>query len=94
MVRGCPLAVHYWVDLQSVHRFRCYDIITPNEKLVKHSRSLVMDIDHSFGVVSAQVLGCTVTMKRCVLCQWTKSAERRRTSWSTSDHKHSCKHSR
>jgi len=24
---GCPLVVHYWADLQSVHRFRCYDSI-------------------------------------------------------------------
>ena len=23
--KGCPLVVHYWADLQSVHRFRCYD---------------------------------------------------------------------
>ena len=22
--RGCPLAVHYWTDLQSVHGLRCY----------------------------------------------------------------------
>ena len=22
--RGCPLVVHYWADLQSVPRFRCY----------------------------------------------------------------------
>jgi len=22
--RGCPLVVHYWVDLQSVHGLRCY----------------------------------------------------------------------
>ena len=22
--RGCPLVVHYWVDLQSVHGVRCY----------------------------------------------------------------------
>jgi len=21
----CPLVVHYWADLQSVHGFRCYD---------------------------------------------------------------------
>ena len=26
--RGCPLAVHYWADLQSVHRLRCYGNIT------------------------------------------------------------------
>ena len=25
--RGCPLVVQYWVDLQSVHGFRCYDNI-------------------------------------------------------------------
>ena len=23
--RGCPLVVHHWEDLQSVHGFRCYD---------------------------------------------------------------------
>ena len=26
-VRGCPLVVHCWTDLQSVHRFCCYDNI-------------------------------------------------------------------
>ena len=25
--RGCPLVVHYWVDLQSVHVLRCYSNI-------------------------------------------------------------------
>jgi len=25
--RGCPLVVHYWADLQSVHWLRCYDNI-------------------------------------------------------------------
>jgi len=30
--RGCPLVVHYWVELQSVHGFRCYDNIVPNVK--------------------------------------------------------------
>jgi len=29
---GCPLVVHYWVDLQSVHRFRCYDSTAPTTK--------------------------------------------------------------
>jgi len=27
---GVPSIVHYWVDLQSVHGFRCYDNIVPN----------------------------------------------------------------
>ena len=26
--RGCPLVVHYWEDLQSVHGLRCYGNIT------------------------------------------------------------------
>jgi len=30
--RGCPLVVHYWADLQSVHAFRYYDDIAPNVK--------------------------------------------------------------
>ena len=29
---GCHLVVHYWVDLQSVHGFRCYDNTAPNAK--------------------------------------------------------------
>ena len=28
----CPLVVHYWADLQSVHEFYCYDNIAPNAK--------------------------------------------------------------
>jgi len=30
--RRCPSVVYYWVDLQSVHGFRCYDNIAPNMK--------------------------------------------------------------
>ena len=26
--RGCPLVMHYWADLQSVHGLRCYGNIT------------------------------------------------------------------
>ena len=26
--RGCPLVVHYWADLQSVHRLRCVAMAT------------------------------------------------------------------
>ena len=28
----CPLVVHYWTDLRSVHGFHCYDNIAPNAK--------------------------------------------------------------
>jgi len=30
--RGCPLVVHLWADLQSVHRFCWYDNIVANAK--------------------------------------------------------------
>ena len=30
--RGCPIVVHYWADLQSVHGLRCDDNIAPNAK--------------------------------------------------------------
>jgi len=30
--RGCPLVVHYWADLQSVHDFGCCNNIAPNAK--------------------------------------------------------------
>jgi len=30
--RECTLVVRYWVDLQSVRGFRCYDSIVPNTK--------------------------------------------------------------
>jgi len=29
---GRSLVMHYWADLQSMHRFRCYDNIAPNVK--------------------------------------------------------------
>jgi len=32
--RRCPVAVHYWADLQSVHGFRCYDNIALNASAV------------------------------------------------------------
>ena len=32
---GVPLVVHYWVDLQSVHRFHCYDTIARTRNVSK-----------------------------------------------------------
>ena len=37
----CPLVVHCWADLQSVHGFRCYNNIVPN---VKCQRVLVFTL--------------------------------------------------
>jgi len=35
--RGCPLVVHYWADLQSVHGFRCYDNIHVRKLIVLYT---------------------------------------------------------
>ena len=39
--RWCHVVAHYWADLQSVHRFRCYDSAMPN---VKCQRVLVLTL--------------------------------------------------
>jgi len=39
--RRCLVVVHYWLDLQSVHRFRYHDNIAPN---VKCERMLVFTV--------------------------------------------------
>jgi len=49
--RQCPLVVHYWADLQSVHGFRCYDNIAPNAKFSECSvlaLCLVLEVRQSF----------------------------------------------
>ena len=48
--RGCPLVVHYWADLQSVHRLRCYGY-----KLASISR--YDDIVRTLGGVCALLAG-------------------------------------
>ena len=38
--RGCPLVVHYWADLQSVHALRCYGNITRTRNVSEYTRSM------------------------------------------------------
>ena len=40
--RGCPLFVHYWVDLQSVHGLRCYGYITRTRNVSKYMLVLAL----------------------------------------------------
>jgi len=40
--RGCPLVVHYWTDLQSVHGLRCYDNITRTRNVSEHMLVLAL----------------------------------------------------
>jgi len=66
--RGCPLAVHYWADLQSVHGFRCDDNIAPNAKcqrVLVHALCLVIAIiskDSNFKSINCVIVQITTTV--------------------------------
>jgi len=49
--RGCPLVVHYWANLQSVHGLRCYGDITRTRK---HPCTRYMSSSISCGFVVRQ----------------------------------------
>ena len=40
--RGCPLVVHYWADLQSVHGLRCYGNITRTRNVREYMHVLAL----------------------------------------------------
>ena len=61
--RGCPLVVHYWVDLQLVHGFRCYDNIAPNTK----SQQVLVLAVCLVALVNDVVHTGTITMHRMIL---------------------------
>jgi len=53
--RRCPLVVHYWADLQSVHGLRCYGNITPRTRNVsEYMLVLVLCLVH---LIIAEVFG-------------------------------------
>jgi len=62
--RGCPLVVHHWADLQSVHGFRCYDNIAPNARC---QRVLVF----ALCLVSSRRSGQTFVLQPHRLGLWT-----------------------
>ena len=49
---GCPLVVHYWPDLQSVHGLRCYGNITRTQNVSEYMLVLALGLvtvgDRSF----------------------------------------------
>jgi len=54
--RGCRLVVHYWADLQSVHRFHCYDNTVSNVSVSRASVCLsVCPLPHSLTTVWTQM---------------------------------------
>ena len=40
--RGCPLVVHCWADLQSVHGLRCYGNITQTRNVSEYMLVLAL----------------------------------------------------
>jgi len=76
---GCPLVVHYWADLQSVHGFRCFDNIAQNAKSQRLLYSLYawfiivrLTLAVKFFNRSAQYFIQLVTsLKVCILAKFT-----------------------
>jgi len=42
--RKCPIVVHYWADLQSVHGLRCYGNITRTQNVSEYMLVLALCI--------------------------------------------------
>jgi len=56
--RGCPLVVHYWADLQSVHGLRCYGNITRTRTVSEYMLVLALRLVKVFYAAS----GATVNI--------------------------------
>jgi len=56
--RGCPLVVHYWADLQSVHGLRCYGNITRtrnvSEYMLVSARYLVKYLSSKIAITQSE----------------------------------------
>ena len=58
---GCPLVVHYWADLQSVHGLRSYDNIAPRVLAIGAHDSIAANAKFQ------QVHACTRSMPGSIL---------------------------
>ena len=47
---GCPIVVQYWVDLQSVHGFHCYDNMAQTQNVSECSVLALCLVVHLIGV--------------------------------------------
>jgi len=52
--RGCPLVVHYWADLQSVHGLRCYGNITRTRNVSDYMLVLALCLAVRVIVISSE----------------------------------------
>jgi len=58
--RGCPLVLHYWADLQLVHKFRCYDNIQVCKLIALYTANAYSD-KHKLSASA-----CTRSTARCL----------------------------
>jgi len=59
--------MHYWADLQSVHGFRCYDNIAPNEKCQRvHVLALCLVIIIAIVIVIIVIIMRNITIN-CIM---------------------------
>jgi len=73
--RGCPLVVHYWADMQSVHWFRCYGNVVPNAKC---ERVLVLAL--CLVIIIITVIVKNVSREACCLRIFTALSKTARTT--------------
>ena len=70
--RVCPLVMHYWVDLELVQSFRCYDNVAPNAKSQQVLVFTLCLVDCSHSVCST--CPATITNNNCMFnCCVTRS---------------------
>jgi len=64
--RGCPLVVHYWADLQSVHELRCYGNITRTRNVSECMLVLALCLVLYFLLITSVVQADHSVRFRCV----------------------------
>jgi len=69
---GCPLAVHYWEDLLSGHRLRCYGNITRSRNVSEYMLVLAICIVICLQHVRRDAARCAGLSATAGPCQYRK----------------------
>ena len=85
--RGCPLVVHYWADLQSVHGFRCCGSITRTQNVSEY----MLVLARCLVVVIVVTPHCSTTYVDAAYCYRWSSVVCRSVCWSVCHGRESCK---
>ena len=77
--RGCPLVVHYWADLQSVHGLRCCGNIMRTRTVSEYMLALALCLVYICGAILSKLI-CKIGAVNCnsnVLIALLKGSKRR-----------------